>query len=394
MELGLSISEDDIRYYSGDTLLSAAPTQAGDYTAAVTITIEGTEYTIIKAYTIAKATPAPELPAGLAATYGDTLESVALPEGWTWNDALTTPVGNAGSNIFTATFTPDDMDNYSTVPADLSIAVAKVTPEYEIPTGLTVLYGSTLADAALPEGWTWNDAAETPVGCLGDHTFSATFTPADPENYITVTETLSLHVYTNYTFVPAKAPACTVAGNTEYYANAGRYYVVTEDNELEEVELYITVIPATGHIYGTEGDARSTCTVCGHVDLQRKEDAEYEDMLPYYLAEFNACKEEVKRACDSRALPDDSEDCRNLIEEAKRKIDALPFERSKMLDGNKAEVYAVLDQLNRDLASQRGFEKVDACPLCGGYHNGSLIGILHAMIYVIKNFFETLFGMK
>ena len=394
VELGLAVSEDDIEYYEGETLLDAAPTGAGDYTASLTVNIDGTDYTITNAYTIAKATPEYTVPTDLTATYGDLLSSVELPDGWAWNDAPDTLVGNAGENTFDATFTPADTANYNTASETLTVAVGKAAPEYEIPTGLTVLYGSTLADAALPEGWTWNDAAETPVGCLGDHTFSATFTPADPENYITVTETLSLHVYTNYTFVPAKAPACTVAGNTEYYANAGRYYVVTEDNELEEVELYITVIPATGHIYGTEGDARSTCTVCGHVDLQRKEDAEYEDMLPYYLAEFNACKEEVKRACDSRALPDDSEDCRNLIEEAKRKIDALPFERSKMLDGNKAEVYAVLDQLNRDLASQRGFEKVDACPLCGGYHNGSLIGILHAMIYVIKNFFETLFQMN
>ena len=395
LEFGLSISEDDIRYYSGDTLLLAAPTQAGDYTTAVTITIEGTEYTIIKAYTIAKATPAPELPAGLAATYGDTLESVALPGGWTWNDALTTPVGNAGSNTFTATFTPEDTDNYSTVPAELSIAVGKAAPEYEIPAGLTVLYGKTLADVSLPEGWAWNDPADMPVGCLGDHTFNATFTPEDTDNYNTVTKALTVNVYTDMRFVEASAPTCTLPGNTAYYTDNHRhYYVRTEENELVEIELYTTVIPAAGHVYGTEGDARFTCTVCGYVDQQRKEDAEYEDMLPYYLAEFNACKEEVKRACDSRALPDDSDACRSLIEEAKRKIDALPFERSKMPDGNNAEVYAVLDQLNRDLASQRGFEKTDACPLCGGFHYGSIIGILHAMIYVLKNFFETLFQMN
>ena len=267
-------------------------------------------------------------------------------------------------------------------------------PEYEIPAGITALYSGTLADVALPDGWTWDDPENTPVGCLGDHTFAATFTPADPENYLTVSETLTVTVYTNYVFVPAKAPTCTLSGNTAYYKWINKYYVVTEANELAEIELYTTVIPATGHVYGTVGDARFTCQVCGYVDPVRKADAEYEDILPYYLAEFEACKAAVKEACDGRAMDGDSAECRALIASAKEEIDAVPFVRGKSLEENKQAVYDVLDRLNHDLAVRRGAEQTGLCPLCGGYHNGSIIGILHTMIYVIKNFFEKLFSFR
>ena len=393
-ELGLTVSEGDIRYYQGETQLDAAPAEVGDYTAKLTVTVNGADYTIEKPYSIAKITPAPELPSGLIATYGDTLESVTLPDGWTWDDELTTSVGNAGSNVFTAKFTPEDTEHYAPVSAELTVAVAKATPTPDIPTGLTVLYGKKLADVALPAGWAWDDPADTPVGCLGDHTFSATFTPEDPDNYNTVTETLTLTVYTNYIFVPAQAPTCTLSGNTAYYRNNNRYYVVTEENELAEIELYTTVIPATGHVYGTTGNARFTCQVCGSVDQQRKADAEYEDMLPYYLSEFDACKTAVKEACDGRAMTGDSDECRALIQNAKNEIDGLQFVRGKSLEENKQAVYDVLERLNHDLAVRRGAEQTGLCPLCGGYHNGSIVGVLHAMIYVIKNFFERLFSFR
>ncbi|MBQ9506325.1 MAG: InlB B-repeat-containing protein [Clostridia bacterium] len=393
LELGLSISENDIKYYAGETLLPVAPTTAGDYTASLTVNIDGTDYTITNAYTIAKATPEYTVPTNLTATYGDLLSSVELPEGWAWNDAPETSVGNAGENTFDAAFTPADTANYNTASETLTVAVAKAAPEYTVPEGLTVLYGKTLADIELPEGWAWNDEAETPVGCLGEHTFAATFTPADTENYNTAEAEIAFTVYTDYTFVPAKEPTCIRAGNSAYYYNPANrtYYAVTEENELAEIELYTTVIPATGHIYGTVGDARFTCTVCGYVDQGRKEDAEYEDMLPFYLESFNAAKEEVKAACDGRLQEGDSAACAALVENTKRDIDNLPYDRYKTQDENKEAVYAFLSRLNTDLANQRMADHAGACPYCGGYHHGSIIGILHAMLYVLRNFFSKLF---
>ena len=95
-------------------------------------------------------------------------------------------MGNAGTNSFNATFTPEDTANYNTATESLSITVSKADPSYTVPTGLTATYGQTLADVTLPTGWSWNDAATTSVGNAGSNTFKATFTPTDTANYNTV----------------------------------------------------------------------------------------------------------------------------------------------------------------------------------------------------------------
>ena len=60
---------------------------------------------------------------------------------------------------------------------------------------LTAIYGQTLADVALPEGWVWN-ASETSVGNVitPTNTFAAIFTPADTKNYNPVTKNLPVTV--------------------------------------------------------------------------------------------------------------------------------------------------------------------------------------------------------
>ena len=68
--------------------------------------------------------PAYSLPAGLTATYGDTVASVALPAKWTWNVPAGTLVGNVGAHAFSATYTPTDA-NYDTVTKDLTITVSQ-----------------------------------------------------------------------------------------------------------------------------------------------------------------------------------------------------------------------------------------------------------------------------
>ena len=69
-----------------------------------------------------KADPTYTIPSGLTATYGDTLSSVTLPEGWTWTEP-TTSVGTVGSHTFAAIFTPDNTDNYNTVKENLTVTV-------------------------------------------------------------------------------------------------------------------------------------------------------------------------------------------------------------------------------------------------------------------------------
>ena len=107
-----------------DTVPTA--TNAGDY--SVWYYVKGDEnhsdtQPVEVKVTIAKATPTYTVPADLAATYGDTLADVALPDDWAWDDAVTTSVGNVGDNTFAATFTPSDTDNYNTVTKNLTVAV-------------------------------------------------------------------------------------------------------------------------------------------------------------------------------------------------------------------------------------------------------------------------------
>ena len=78
-------------------------------------------------------------------------------------------------------------NNYSFSTAPGVLTVEKGNPTYVIPTGLTAIYGATLADVTLPAGFTWEDASSTPVGNVGVNTFTITFTPTDTINYNIVT---------------------------------------------------------------------------------------------------------------------------------------------------------------------------------------------------------------
>ena len=151
-------------------------------------TLNGPETIAVKG-SIAKATPAYELPKDRTAVYGQTLKDVVLPAGFSWQDDEDTAVGNAGSNTFKATYTPADTANYQTVAdIEVSIEVSKATPAYERPKDLTAVYGQTLKDVALPQGFSWQDDESTAVGNAGSNTFKATYTPEDTANYQTVAD--------------------------------------------------------------------------------------------------------------------------------------------------------------------------------------------------------------
>ena len=105
---------------------------------------------------VAKANPEYTVPTGLTATYGDTLAKVELPAGWTWNDAETTFVGNAGTSTFKATFTPADTTNYIVVESEVTITVAKAEID-----------GSTLINPKFAEGLIYNGTAQALVTKTG-----------------------------------------------------------------------------------------------------------------------------------------------------------------------------------------------------------------------------------
>ena len=100
---------------------------------------------------------------------------------------LTYNANPVGAGTYTATLTVGD----KSVSVDFSIA--KATPTYEVPTGLTATYGNTLANVELPTGWAWNDAETTSVGNAGTRTFKALYNP-DSNNYNTVEADITVEV--------------------------------------------------------------------------------------------------------------------------------------------------------------------------------------------------------
>ena len=68
---------------------------------------------------------------------------------------------------------------------ELKFEIGKATPSYAIPGPLDARTGQTLADLALPDGFSWQDPS-APTGEAGEREFPATYTPTDAANYKTV----------------------------------------------------------------------------------------------------------------------------------------------------------------------------------------------------------------
>ena len=104
---------------------------------------EGNAISNAATLTVQKATPTPDTPTGLTATYGQTLADVPLPTGWAW-DAPSTSVGNVGDNTFPATYTQDSSGNYNEVKQTLTVTVSAasrtitVTGQANSPTQVTL----------------------------------------------------------------------------------------------------------------------------------------------------------------------------------------------------------------------------------------------------------------
>jgi len=83
---------------------------AGTYNATITFDTAVAQVS----FEILKANPTYTVPTGLSIEVGSTLADITLPSGWSWvNNAQ--DVGEVGNNIFKATFTPLDTQNYNVV---------------------------------------------------------------------------------------------------------------------------------------------------------------------------------------------------------------------------------------------------------------------------------------
>ena len=146
-----------------------------------------------------------------------------------------------------------DENHSDTDPVEVKITIAKATPAYTVPTGLTATYGDTLADVALPDDWAWDDAVTTSVGNVGDNTFAATFTPSDTDNYNTVTKNLTVAVF-----------AKDITGAAITLGDALTYTGQEQTQQIASVivdDLTVTTYEISGNT-GTDADSY-TLTVTG-----------------------------------------------------------------------------------------------------------------------------------
>ena len=81
---------------------------------------DGTTTDVVINWSITQATPDYTVPTGLTSVKGKVLADVVLPTGFTWNSPAT--ILTAGTNTYTATYTPEDTANYKTI-MDIDIEV-------------------------------------------------------------------------------------------------------------------------------------------------------------------------------------------------------------------------------------------------------------------------------
>ncbi|MCL2293673.1 MAG: hypothetical protein FWC36_02240, partial [Spirochaetes bacterium] len=164
----------------GQQMHSATYTRSGGFlpvTRNVTITV--TQATVTD-YVI---------PTGLTAIFGQTLAQVTLTSGWAW-DNPNASVGDVGQQTHSATYTRSGGFLPVTRNVEITVTQATVT-DYIIPTGLTAIFGQTLAQITLTSGWAW-DNPNASVGAVGQQTHSATYTRS--ANFLPVTRNVTITV--------------------------------------------------------------------------------------------------------------------------------------------------------------------------------------------------------
>lgn len=105
---------------------------------------------------------------------------------------------NAGEYTAIAIF-EGDFENYNRISNMIAkLTITKINPEYNIPNGLIAIYGQTLGDVSLPDGFSWERELTTSVGEIGENRFTVRYTPTDVINYNIITGIeVVIHVKSN-----------------------------------------------------------------------------------------------------------------------------------------------------------------------------------------------------
>ena len=138
---GLAVNEDAITYTKGGTPLGAAPTDAGTYTASITLGEGKNTATANVEYTIQKADPVvtgwPTLSAPVYVNDKATLTGGSGEGTFAFKTGAAKSWDSAGSKTTTVVFTPTDTNNYNELTQDYTVTVVKRTAKScNAPTGI------------------------------------------------------------------------------------------------------------------------------------------------------------------------------------------------------------------------------------------------------------------
>jgi MinD-like ATPase involved in chromosome partitioning or flagellar assembly/CheY-like chemotaxis protein len=168
--------------------------------------------------TVAKATPAVKWGAPDPISHGVALSAIQLnavapvPGSFAFTPAAGAKLA-PGVHELSATFTPTDTLNYSTVRAVVSLTVTEKSPTivtWPVPSAIS--YGTALSDiqlnatASVPGTFVYTPSAGH-VLAQGKYTLSASFTPADPGKHATAQATVELEVKGSAFAAPLPAAA-------------------------------------------------------------------------------------------------------------------------------------------------------------------------------------------
>jgi uncharacterized repeat protein (TIGR02543 family) len=134
-----------------------------------------------------------DAPGPFDAVYGETLGGIRLPQGWSFIEAPVTGVGPAGARRHPAVYEPKEAGLEPAVKSVL-LNVARRDPSPALVGVLSAVYGQTLGEIALPDGWKWNEGRSAPVGEAGAREHGATYTHPDASNHNTVGAAVELAV--------------------------------------------------------------------------------------------------------------------------------------------------------------------------------------------------------
>ena len=188
------------------TVLNAGQGQILSATFTPTDTVDYNSVTATATLKVQKATPTITWANPADITYGTALSATQLdaaasvPGTFVYTPGAGTVLNAGQGQVLSATFTPTDTVDYSSVTTTTTLNVQQATPTVTWANPADITYGTPLsanqldATASVAGTFAYTPAAGTVLNAGAEQVLSATFTPNDSDDYNPVTKTATINV--------------------------------------------------------------------------------------------------------------------------------------------------------------------------------------------------------